>query len=321
MSSLIGRTLKRGSLPTSQEVATSATKLARNVRQNPVRAFRRGMLRDKAARRVYHRTTGKTAGNVAASVAAGVYDGGGKDLAVNLGGLAGSIAGAGPGGKLGQLAGDWAGAAIARRSLDGAEAMHHAAKIRNNPAFQKKSIQEKADILARRASKHLKASGKKFKDSEIKSDTLGWAIGNGAAETLQQAGSGIPLQGGLVALATQDKIGHGLKVGARVANNPHVSSNPLERMGTGLRMGLVASGRKLRKIDPLALIRGTPGQENKLKAAINSRLQRLPKVPAKVGFSKKSYFLNFRRAVANESIPVRKGIRARKLRTNIAKSL
>ena len=78
--------------------------------KNPKKAIKEGLARDKLAVNTIKSVTGKTRGQtvrqLGSAIAKGVYKGGGKDLAVNTGGFAGSVAGSG-GGKLGQLAGDW----------------------------------------------------------------------------------------------------------------------------------------------------------------------------------------------------------------------
>lgn len=107
---LLGRMLKNKALPGKKEILSSVGNAAKELLKNPKKAIKDGLTRDKLAVSAMKTVTGKTRGQtvrqLGSAIAKGVYKGGGKDLAVNTGGFAGSVAGSG-GGKLGQLAGDW----------------------------------------------------------------------------------------------------------------------------------------------------------------------------------------------------------------------
>lgn len=292
MSSIIGRTLINRQLPGKREILGSIGRGVKSFIKNPIKATKQGIANDRAARGIYKAATGKTRRHVVGAIAKGVYKGGGKDLAVNIGGAAGSAVGA-SGGKVGQLAGDWAGAAVTRKALDGTEALSKAARIRKNPAFQRQSPRVKAGIIAKRTKGYMKAGRKNFK-KELKADTVGWGIGNSAAESLQSAGSKVPLQGGLIAMGTSGSAMKGLRVAKRVARNPNSGRTQIERIGTGVRKGVLTTNRNIgRNLNPVRKIRKGFNREQRMRTSINNNLRQLPRVPAGVSFKRRTYLSTF----------------------------
>jgi uncharacterized protein YcfJ len=230
-------------------------------------------------------------------LAKAVYKGGGKDLAVNVGGLAGSKIGALAGGglisKAGQLGGDWAGARIARRILNDTEAVVKARKIRNNPAFQAQPKNIQNQILRKRSIGYSRSINKN--QSELGNDTLGWGIGNSAAESLQKAGSNIPLQGGGVAIATMPTTMRSIKLGQRVARSSRASgTGRLESAGIGFRKGLIRNNRRLgRNLAPRNVIRLGNQREDLARNRINAQLQQMPRLPVGTSFKNGKKLIKF----------------------------
>lgn len=231
------------------------------------------MLRDKLANSVMKSATGQTRGQTVKQLgglaAKGIYKGGGKDLAVNVGGLTGSIAGS-AGGKVGQLAGDWGGAAVTRKALDDTEALVRASKITKNSKFKSLPPTKKAELLRRKVVKEAKSNASGFK-KELKQDSIGWAIGNSSADALKTAGSSVPLQGGMVAIGTVPSVYKGAKVAVRTKS---------------ATKGLLSTKRDLtKKLSVKRAIKRGFGREDRMRTSINNELQKLPTLPKGVNFS------------------------------------
>lgn len=292
MPSLIGQTLINRQLPGKRQILGAAKNLIKDAVKNPVKAFKEGLARDRLANRAYTAATGQTRGQatkaVVSAIGRGAYRGGGKDLLVNTGGLAGSIAGGNVGGKLGSLGGDWLGAAAARKALDHTEAVVAASKIRNNPKFRQQPLAVRTKILAKRARGFARASDKRF-GSELKQDTVGWGIGNASADALQAAGSHVPLQGGMTAMATVKPVMRGYGVSRRLA----MRGLPLRRSaGAG---ALVTARGTARGLNPAPKIRRGWTRERRMYNSVNSELQRrLPSVPTGVNFKSSRRLVTFK---------------------------
>lgn len=291
MPSLIGKTLINRALPSKSEILKSAGRSIKSFLKNPIAATKAGLARDRNAVNTYRNLTGKTrkqvAGNLAKLIGKGVYKGGGKDLLVNTGGFAGSKIGA-SGGIAGSLAGDWAGAAGTRKVLDDVEATSKALRIRKNPAFQRQSPATKAKIIAKRARGYAKANTSGYK-KELKADTVGWGIGNTAAETLNKVPgiSGIPLKGAAVAMPSVKPVMKGAAVANRVARTPSVSKLRAARLGvTSVTRGI------RRSINPISKIKSGLAREKKMYNSVNSQLQKLPKLPQGTNFRRNYFFLS-----------------------------
>lgn len=275
-STILGRLIKTKTLPSNSEILGSVGNLLKKAKINPVKAIKDGIARDKYAIEAMKSATGMTRKQVATqlgtALAKGVYKGGGKDLAVNTGGLLGSIGGK-AGGLTGQLAGDWGGAAITRKALDDTEALtrtiKQAKKYNKNSHYQALPSVKKAEVLRRTLIKQANQTKTRFKE-DIKNDTLGWAIGNASAETLKAAGSNVPLQGGTIALGTMPSIKRGIKVAKRTQN---------------IHKGNVAAVRDLnRRYNIKRKINEGFDRENKMRESINKQLQKLPTLPPHVNF-------------------------------------
>lgn len=285
MSTLLGRLIKNKALPGKKEILKSAGNLAKEIIKNPKKAFQDGLARDRLANQAMKAATGQsrmdTTKQVASMVTKGAYKGGGKDLAVNMGGLTGSIAGS-AGGKVGQLAGDWAGAATARKALDDTEALVRASKVTKSSHFKKLSAGKKAELVRRRAVKEAKKNAPGFK-KELKQDSIGWAIGNSSADTLKSIGSNVPLQGGMVAIGSVPSVYKGARVAARTRN---------------AKLGAISAKRDLaRKLNVKRAIKRGLGREERMRNSINKELQQLPNIPKNVSFYLKPRITYFRQSL------------------------
>jgi hypothetical protein len=211
-------------------------------------------------------------------------------MLVNTGGLIGSIKGAAIGGKIGSLAGDWAGAATARKGLDDLEATRNAFKIRNNPNFQKQPLNVKARILSKRASGYAKANKKGF-NSELKQDTIGWGIGNSSADVLATTAPSIPFKGAAVAMGTTKPVYKGFRVAKKIATTNTPKIGRVKALGTGITKGVTSTGRTLRRnLNPARAVKTGLNREKTMYNSVNNSLSKLPRVPAGVSFSS-SYLL------------------------------
>ena len=270
---LIGRLLKNKALPGKKEILTSAGNLAKDFIKNPKKAFKAGLERDKLANTAMKAFTGKTRGQatkqLTSLVAKGFYKGGGKDLAVNTGGLAGSLVGS-AGGKLGSLAGDWGGAAVARKALDDTEAVARASKMVKSNHFKNLPANKKVELLRRKTVKEARKNAPSFK-KELKQDTIGWAIGNSSADSLKAAGSRVPLQGGIVAIGTVPSAFKGARVAVKTKN---------------AKLGALSAKRDLaKKLNLKKAVKKAWGREDVMRSSINKELQKLPSLPQNVNFS------------------------------------
>jgi len=125
-----------------------------------------------------------------------------KDLAVNTGGLVGSIAGGAAAGPLGALAGDNIGAVATRRVVNRRFAIARV-KTRLGPTATRAEIAAKT----KRTTKALERLDKR-KGANL-SDQVGWGVGNAVA--LATPGVNVPLRGGLVATRTVPQISRNAK--------------------------------------------------------------------------------------------------------------
>jgi len=293
MPSLIGKILINRQLPGKKELLGGIGTAIKSTLRNPIKAFRDGIARDKLAVSTYKGLTGQgrkqAAGALLKNMGHGAYVGGGKDLLVNTGGLVGSKLGS-AGGKIPELAGDWAGAAAARKALDGTEAIVKARKIRANPTFLKQPKNVQAGILRKRTMGYARAGQKSFK-KELASDTVGWGIGNSSADALTAAGVRIPFKGAAVAMGTAPSVIKGIKVGKRVARQTGMPK--IEAIGTGVRKGILSTNRSIgRSLNPAKTIKTGILREQRMTSSINKNLQKLPKLPAGTNFNKRNYFLS-----------------------------
>lgn len=287
MPTLIGKTLINKSLPGKKEILQSTGRAIVDILRNPVNAIREGIARDKLAVQTYKNLTGhsrtKAAKILTNIISKGVYKGGGKDLIVNTGGVAGSIAGANIGGKLGSLGGDWLGAATTRKALDDTEALHKALKIRNNPAFKRLSAKNKLDIVRKRLIGFAKKNSKSFNE-ELKKDSIGWVIGNSSADTLRAVGSKIPLQGGAIAIGTVPSVHKGIKIGVKRGRK--------KGWKKGIDFGIGSVKRNLQKTYNIKRqISKSLNREKRMVDSVNKELQKLPNLPSGTNFKRNYYFL------------------------------
>lgn len=284
---LIGRLLKSKALPGKKEILRSVGNLAKDTLKNPVKALRNGLARDRLANTAMRAATGKTRGQatkqLGSALAKGIYKGGGKDLAVNVGGAAGSIAGS-AGGKVGQLAGDWGGAAVTRKALDDSEALIRASKITKSNRFKNQPLPTKAKLLVRRTLKEAKKNAPGYK-KELKQDTTGWAIGNSSADALKSVGSSVPLQGGMVAMGSVPSVMKGTKVALRTKS---------------AKKGLLSTKRSLqKKLSVKRAIKKGLSREDKMYRSVNNELSKLPTLPSGLSFSYPN--ITFLGSVSNNS--------------------
>lgn len=290
MPSLIGKILINKVLPSRKEILSSAGNLLKEAVKNPKKAFKEGMARDKAATAIYKGLTGKgkveTAKQVIGKVVKGGYKGGGKDLIVNTGGAIGSGIGASAGGTIGRLGGDYLGAGIARRAIDDIEILGSALREVRNTTY-KQSWWRKGKLVQRR-SKELAKRKRKESLPEYHKDAIGWGIGNASAESLQKAGSHIPLQGGIVAMNTVDPVYHGIKVGKRLFRQ--------NKDQDIVRKATVSAGRRIRKQKALKkrIAKGNE-REKIMYDSINNELKYLPTLPKEINFKRKTKLVNFNR--------------------------
>lgn len=301
--SLAGKIMIDRRLPTKREIGGATKRFMGDLIRKPKRTIQEGIVRHKSAMAIYNRQTGlnkmQAARKVATNIGTGAYKGGGKDILVNTGGFLGSKAGAMVGGKPIELAGDWAGAAAARKGLDMGEAHIAANKIKNNPAFQRQSPQIQKQIIAKR-SKGFSSKIAKNYPKEVRGDTYGWGIGNAAAEGLTGAGVRFPFKGAAVASATAVPVRKGVHVARRVARSQSASMGKIQAAGTGVRMGIQSTvrntGKRLKAASPYRLATQGFARERKMTNSINSQLDaRLPRLTPGTNFKKYSRIISFSR--------------------------
>lgn len=280
---LIGEILKNKKLAPKQRFLEAIRAATESIKAAPIKAVKSGLERDAAAVEAYRQATGISNPRlaIAKKVMQGIYEGGGRDLTVNIGGTAGSILGAKTLGFPGKLAGDWLGAAVTRKSLDDIENIAYATKVSKSQKFQKLSPFGKARLLNRRLSRRLNRTLPSVKE-EYQKDTIGWAIGNAAAETFDATGTHIvPLQGGLVAATTVPSVLKGIKSGIQVAKQQGVLP--------GVKEGINRTGMEIKTDLADKLAKASQATKGVVKG-INDRLNQLPTLPPDVDFSKTPKF-------------------------------
>ena len=181
--------------------------------------------------------------------------------------MVGGAIGQSAGGKLGSVAGDWLGAGATRKGIQTAEATHKAMKVSSNPKYQQLPLHKKVELVKRRTKRFI-SQGKKEFTRGLKTDTVGWGIGNAASDSLQQAGvGGLSQAAGAigVANATTNQAAKGIRVGKRVARQKGI--------GAGIRQGLTSTGRQLRRdYSPKGNIKKSFTRERKMYGAVNNEL-------------------------------------------------
>jgi len=144
----------------------------------------------------YSLLTGKKESEVYMSLAKSGYLGVGKDLAVNLGGLLGSISGGNVASVPGALAGDLLGAMATRRMLNNVEILALTKKLGGTPEQRRRNY----NFLMRKMKEKM--------PKEDRKDLIGWGIGNTVATTLPVP---LPLRGGLAAMHSAEPIRKGIE--------------------------------------------------------------------------------------------------------------
>lgn len=234
-STLIGRFLKSKTLPGRREILEAAGNLGKKLKQNPIGAIKQGIQQDRAARQALKAATGMGRKEVAGKVLSAAKEPI-KDMAVNVGGLAGSVVGGSAGGTVGALAGDLAGAGLARKGIDDAAATLKAIKETKG-----KGVQRVKDVLSK-AKENVKAA-KGTNIPEYQKDVIGWGVGNTAAAAIPV---GIPFKGAAVAIPTVTPIHEGFKRGSQLLKQ---GATPKEALKGGvaktkhlLKRGIIGSG-------------------------------------------------------------------------------
>jgi hypothetical protein len=131
-----------------------------------------------------------------------------EDMAVNVGGMVGSIVGGATAGPLGSLAGDIVGALTVRQAATlSSVGIEAADRMRNRQDFQRASRVKKVQLMAAEIRKIYKERGEKLAD-DATGDISGWAIGNLSATVLGALPvvGKIPLTGAAVAMLTVPKV-------------------------------------------------------------------------------------------------------------------
>lgn len=177
--SAIGQLLIQRKLPPKRLIL-------KDIREDPTRIHK--------TIKAYAFATGKSTREVYDALLKSGYLGVGKDLAVNIGGLIGSIAG-GNAGLPGALAGDLIGAATTRRFLNRTEVLSLVDKLGGTSAQKKRNYR----LLMRKMKAQM--------PEEDRKDLIGWAVGNTVATTVPLP---VPLKGGAVASITAGPIKKGI---------------------------------------------------------------------------------------------------------------
>jgi hypothetical protein len=266
--SLIGEVLINKQLPSKGRIFGGIKNAATDFIKNPKQAIKEGLERDRIANQII-KGQGQTRLGLTKQAlkvgGAGAYKGGGKDLLVNTGGLAGSIVGGGINPVAGTLAGDYLGATAARRVLNSGEAAAQAASIRNNPNFQALQKKQQQDILKKRFKGYDQSINKADK-GEYTQDKIGFVVGNAAATTMQRMGSKVPLQGAAVALSTVPGIYKGMNVAKQSMKEGNGFLN-------SARKGGIAT---MDDIQNKFSIRKGLDREKRLTDSVNAELKKLP---------------------------------------------
>lgn len=216
------KTFQTEELPERQEIARAMGLATREFLQNPVKAVKAGMQRERLVRQAVEMQTGqavptkpeilkkagaKMAGYVRAK-AGELIKQNAEEGAVNTVGLAGSIVGGAVAGPVGALAGDIGGALVTRKALTDYKALQRARRtLADDEAFKSAGKLSKLKKLGAATLAELKSPEMQREiEDNLTGDTAGWAIGNASAMALTAAGGGIPLQGAAVAIASTPTV-------------------------------------------------------------------------------------------------------------------
>jgi hypothetical protein len=294
--SLVGETLINKALPSRQRLQETVGNLGKEFLTNPRKAFADGLARDRLANATMEAATGLDRVGASGKLFNAVYKGGGKDLAVNVGGLGGSIGGRLLGGAVGPiasvsgLAGDLVGAAAARRALNDTEALAGAySGVASKRRFQELTAAKKAELVRRRAAKAAKQTNAGMSMSgELGDDVIGWGIGNGAAIAGQLAGVGIPLQGAAVAMPGVPAMRAGYRRVREVASSPNFK--PL----AAIKEGAIEGAKTFEdRANPRKIMGRSRAKRRDIRENINTQLQELPDIPEGVVFNTGARYVHF----------------------------
>lgn len=204
-SNLLNETLINKRIPSRQRIAESAGRMAKDLLSNPIATVKQGLQRDYAANQLAARL-GSGRSKITKSVISSFKEPI-KDLAVNIGGFAGSMA-LGSMGLPAQLAGDFGGAFITRRAIDDIQTTREVFKeLKGMDSWRKQSLLSKTTSL-------VNTTGQRIIDKynqtpmPLLDDTVGWAVGNSVAESLPLP---VPLKGAGVALAYAPTLTDGVR--------------------------------------------------------------------------------------------------------------
>jgi len=202
---ILSRTLQNQELPSNQELLQGLKNYATDFAKDPAGAWQRGWQRDAAANRIANMAGYTRQGLVSSAI--NEYKDPIKDLVVNIGGMAGSSFGTD---LPTQLAGDWAGAYLARRSIDDTAALvqgiHGSV---TSPEWQASNLFDKAKSIHDNVVDHVINNNIYNLGNDVYNDTIGWGIGNGVAQATTFAP--IPLRGATVALGYGQDVGTAFK--------------------------------------------------------------------------------------------------------------
>ena len=204
-SNLLNETLINKRIPSRQRIAESAGRMAKDLLRNPIATVKQGLQRDYAANQLATRL-GSGRSKITKSVISSFKEPI-KDLAVNIGGFAGSMA-LGSMGLPAQLAGDFGGAFITRRAIDDIQTTREVFKeLKGMDSWRKRNLLDKATSLVNTTSQRIID---KYNQAPMPllDDTVGWAVGNSVAESLPLP---IPLKGAGVALAYAPTLTNGVR--------------------------------------------------------------------------------------------------------------
>ena len=204
-SNLLNETLINRRLPSRQRIAESAGRMAKDLLSNPISTVKQGLQRDYAANQLATRL-GSSRLKITKSVISSFKDPI-KDLAVNIGGFAGSVA-LGSMGLPSRLVGDFGGAFITRRAIDDIQTTREVFKeLKGLNSWREQNLLGKTTSL-------VNTTGQRIIDKynqvpmPLLDDTVGWAVGNTVAESLPLP---LPLKGAGVALAYAPTLTNGVR--------------------------------------------------------------------------------------------------------------
>lgn len=222
---LVKSTVNNEAIPTRKELAKEVGVMTKDFLKNPVQFIKEGKQREQLAREFVESQLGiklpsnkellkQARDNIGGKLKNWLVKSGNKeqfkDLAVNTSGFIGSkvggIAGAATTGGVaklpGQLAGDYAGAAIARKAINDTSALKSALlKLHGDEAFKSASRLQKAKMIHKESLFAMKQRAEYIADKATE-DIGGWAIGNAVAETVPIK---LPFKGAIVAMPN---VGH-----------------------------------------------------------------------------------------------------------------